>query len=502
MLVTIATVAGSRRKLPSLSSASTTIQSPWPEPGVGAIGVDDAAVDHGRVEPGGFEQGRDHRGRRGLAVRAGDRDRPLQPHQLGQHLGAAHHRQARAGRAATSGLSGLTAEEITTTSAPCRDSPRHGRSRPGCRARRSRSQLAPSARSLPCTRIAEIVQDLGDAAHADAADADEMDRADSSGSASSCGAASLAHAPATAIEPAARPRPAAPAHRAPARPSRASRSGARIRRCELAGQRARRVNAGCGMSQAAPARRARGHSRSGGRRPRAGRAPASPGGRRPPARPPSRRRSGRSPDAAAASRAGMSVKKLRELGVDAEPRVGGADPLEVLGPACWRPAARAQLGRQRARRRRHDIGEDPRALAAAQHQDPEPVRRRRSGGTASGARIAGRTGLPVCTLRSPGRAGTSAVACEAGGDGRARRGQQPVGAAEHGVLLVDRGRNAELVRRQHRRDRGIAAEADHRRRAEPAQQPSGLRPRPSASWRRPRARAASCRRRAAGRDHG
>ena len=64
------------------------------EPRIGAVGVDDAAVDHGRVEPAGIEQRRDHRGGRGLAVGAGDGDAGFQPHQLGQHLGAPHHRQA------------------------------------------------------------------------------------------------------------------------------------------------------------------------------------------------------------------------------------------------------------------------------------------------------------------------------------------------------------------------------------------------------------------------
>ena len=44
------------------------------EPGVGAIGVDDAAVDDGRIEAGGVEQRRHQRGRRRLAVRAGDGD--------------------------------------------------------------------------------------------------------------------------------------------------------------------------------------------------------------------------------------------------------------------------------------------------------------------------------------------------------------------------------------------------------------------------------------------
>ena len=64
------------------------------EPRVGAVGIDDAAIDDGGIEIAGIEQGRDHRGRRGLAVGAGDRDAALQPHQFGEHFGAAHHRNA------------------------------------------------------------------------------------------------------------------------------------------------------------------------------------------------------------------------------------------------------------------------------------------------------------------------------------------------------------------------------------------------------------------------
>ena len=64
------------------------------EPRIGAVGVDDAAVDHGGIEPAGVEQRGHERRRRGLAVGAADRDAALEPHQLGQHLGAAHHRQA------------------------------------------------------------------------------------------------------------------------------------------------------------------------------------------------------------------------------------------------------------------------------------------------------------------------------------------------------------------------------------------------------------------------
>ena len=64
------------------------------EPRIGAVGVDDAAIDHGRIEIAGIEQGCDHRGRGGLAMGARDRDAALQPHQFGEHFGAPHHRNA------------------------------------------------------------------------------------------------------------------------------------------------------------------------------------------------------------------------------------------------------------------------------------------------------------------------------------------------------------------------------------------------------------------------
>ncbi len=77
---------GDRRRQPGEGAVALVRLDRHPvagaQPGVGAIGVDDAAVDHGRVEPGGFEQAADHRGRRRLAMRAGDRDRPFEPHQL------------------------------------------------------------------------------------------------------------------------------------------------------------------------------------------------------------------------------------------------------------------------------------------------------------------------------------------------------------------------------------------------------------------------------------
>ena len=59
---------------------------------VGAIGVDDTAIDHRRVVARAFENGGDEGGGGRLAMSAGDRDRPFQPHQLAQHLGPADDR--------------------------------------------------------------------------------------------------------------------------------------------------------------------------------------------------------------------------------------------------------------------------------------------------------------------------------------------------------------------------------------------------------------------------
>ena len=69
-----------------------------PEPRVAAEGAEPAADHGGGIEAGPLEHQRDHRRGRGLAVRAGDRDREPQAHQLGEHLGARNHRDAAAPR--------------------------------------------------------------------------------------------------------------------------------------------------------------------------------------------------------------------------------------------------------------------------------------------------------------------------------------------------------------------------------------------------------------------
>jgi hypothetical protein len=97
-------IAGSLTKVPSDSSASTTIQSPPCRAGIGAIGIDDAAVDDGRVEAAGIEQ----RATSDVVVVlpcVPPMAMGLETHQFGQHFGAAHDRQAAARAAISSGLS-------------------------------------------------------------------------------------------------------------------------------------------------------------------------------------------------------------------------------------------------------------------------------------------------------------------------------------------------------------------------------------------------------------
>ncbi len=147
------------------------------QPRVGAVGIDDAAVDHRRIESARVEHGGDQRRRRGLAVRAADRDRPFQPHQLAQHFGATHHRQLARPRGqhfriillhrtrhdhdlGVGDIVGAVADR--DLDAVLDQPPRVG----------ALGDVA--ALHL----VAEIVQHLGDARHADAADADEMDQSD------------------------------------------------------------------------------------------------------------------------------------------------------------------------------------------------------------------------------------------------------------------------------------------------------------------------------------
>ena len=148
-----------------------------PKPGVGSVGVDDAAVDHRRIEPGGVQQRRHERGGGGLAMRAGDGHALLEPHQLGEHLGAADDRNAPRPRGRDLGIVALHRR---------RDDNHGSRAEIGLvMADEHRRALLAQALDIGVVAqvrtldlMAEIEQHFGDARHADAADPDEMDGAD------------------------------------------------------------------------------------------------------------------------------------------------------------------------------------------------------------------------------------------------------------------------------------------------------------------------------------
>ena len=126
-----------------------------------------------------------------------------------------------------------------------------------------------------------------------------------------------------------------------------------------------------------------------------------------------------------------------------------------------------------------DLRQDRRPLAAAGHQHPEDAVCVEVGIGSVAERqhlvahriadghhpVAHRRGHPLGVGRG-------------GGDCARRAGDQTVDAAQHGILLVQHDRHAQRLRGEHGGERGIAAEAHHRRRAlrphQPARQPAPL----------------------------
>ncbi len=60
------------------------------KPRIGSVGVDDAAIDNGRIEFSGLQQGRNERCGGCLSVCPGDGDASFEAHELGEHFGAAN----------------------------------------------------------------------------------------------------------------------------------------------------------------------------------------------------------------------------------------------------------------------------------------------------------------------------------------------------------------------------------------------------------------------------
>ena len=74
---------------------------------IGSIGLNDPSIDDGGINAACIEQARHHGRRRCFAMRTRNRHIRPQAHQLGQHLGPAHNRQARGPCRIQFGISGL-----------------------------------------------------------------------------------------------------------------------------------------------------------------------------------------------------------------------------------------------------------------------------------------------------------------------------------------------------------------------------------------------------------
>ena len=167
-------MGASLRNEPSLSSDSTTRKSLCPtraleppmvptRPPTTTVGSSPAWLRMVAVMRGGG----------GLAVAAGHRDAVLQPHQLGQQLAARDHRNLQPARLLHFGI-------LVVHGRADHQRPRAGHVGGGVAfvdARAQRGQPLGDGRQLqigPADLVAEVQQHLGDAAHADPADAGEM----------------------------------------------------------------------------------------------------------------------------------------------------------------------------------------------------------------------------------------------------------------------------------------------------------------------------------------
>ncbi len=154
---------------------------------------------------------------------------------------------------------------------------------------------------------------------------------------------------------------------------------------------------------------------------------------------------------------------MRHLGVDAAGAVRGRNALGVLGAGLlhhFEPVA--HFHGQEREGRRHRLGKEARALTAAEYEQRDagvglrlPVRTARRLDDGGAHRVAGEACLG-------GKLGRQVLGRrERRGDAGDALGEHLVGAAEHGVLLVDDRLLAEIRGGKHGRDGGIAAKADN-----------------------------------------
>ena len=160
----------------------------------------------------------------------------------------------------------------------------------------------------------------------------------------------------------------------------------------------------------------------------------------------------------------------------AELRIGLGDPVEILRPALLgQRDAGAKPGAEPLHRRRHDIAQHAGALAAADHQEPQAL----AGGRQDIRAVAQRRDLGAHGVAGH-QAARRGERLDAMRRGEGQRDQpraardQPVGAAQHRVLLVHQGRDLQGLRGEPGRHRCVAAERRERDRPVPAQQQEAL----------------------------
>ena len=166
--------------------------------------------------------------------------------------------------------------------------------------------------------------------------------------------------------------------------------------------------------------------------------------------------------------------------VEKSTQVGGNPGLPIVLRHCREilrarlladPQHFAQPLRQGCQSRRYDVAQRPRALTTANYQQLDwPV-----GFRCLIAGIANRqdraphgvSGMYDADAVGEAQAGSRG---KTSGDAPGARRQQPIGAAEHGILLVNQGRYSKMGRRQHRRNRRVTTKADDDGRLQSTQQ--------------------------------
>ena len=152
---------------------------------------------------------------------------------------------------------------------------------------------------------------------------------------------------------------------------------------------------------------------------------------------------------ACARRCDRSPKNGRGFRADAHGPVLFGHPRQVIGTALLGDMqALAQCLGQLRNRIRHDTGEHGCSLAAAGHQQPDRLARlrRRVIQAAQGLEF-GAHRVADIDLLAPHALAQRFDLVKGGGDHAGERRQHLVGAAQHGVLLVDHGRNSAQLRR-------------------------------------------------------